>query len=426
MRIQHVSVDGFKNLSRVNVNFEKITALVSLNNFGKSNFLTAIDFAIDFIKAASEAKSDMMSNGNLMPMNKHMVGRDFCFEIEAATELLGKSYWVQYGFAFRWGLNEDVIPTIKSEYLRIKLDEKNQRYNSLIDRTVEKALIKTSETGRCSSAIKIDKNELVINKLRAYDDLFYSEIVKRINSLKFYMENNLDAKSFYHPDPFIRKGLDDVMVNASNLPRVIYKMQNEHPDMYDLLKNAYSQLFPHVEDIIAKKYQLDSEAKLPDDALVVFLNAVYVLYVKMDDLVQPVDFAMMSDGAKRVFMILTKIILAKISKVSLVAIEEPENSVHPSLFRAYISIISQLMDECRIVITSHSPYIISYMRPAWIRVGVERKNGVAEFFGFKTSGQKKLQNDAIDLNLSIGDYLFSMLADTDTNLEEYLECELDG
>ena len=45
---------------------------------------------------------------------------------------------------------------------------------------------------------------------------------------------------------------------------------------------------------------------------------------------------MMSDGAKRVFMILTKIIVSSVSNVSLIAIEEPENSVHPGLFKAYM------------------------------------------------------------------------------------------
>lgn len=37
MKIQAVLIDGFKNLSNVRINFDNITALVSLNNFGKSN-----------------------------------------------------------------------------------------------------------------------------------------------------------------------------------------------------------------------------------------------------------------------------------------------------------------------------------------------------------------------------------------------------
>ena len=78
-----------------------------------------------------------------------------------------------------------------------------------------KAFYKSSETGRCSSKIKVE-----------------------------------DAKRFYQPDPIIRKGLEDVMINAENLPRVIYQLKEKYPDKFELLKDVYSQLFPDIEDIV--------------------------------------------------------------------------------------------------------------------------------------------------------------------------------
>ena len=39
MKIQAVLIDGFKNLSDVKIAFDNITALVALNNFGKTNVL---------------------------------------------------------------------------------------------------------------------------------------------------------------------------------------------------------------------------------------------------------------------------------------------------------------------------------------------------------------------------------------------------
>lgn len=44
MKIQIILIDGFKNLSNVKITFDNITALVALNNFGKSNVLECIDF----------------------------------------------------------------------------------------------------------------------------------------------------------------------------------------------------------------------------------------------------------------------------------------------------------------------------------------------------------------------------------------------
>ena len=425
MKIQAVLIDGFKNLSNVKISFDNITALVALNNFGKSNVLSGIDFGIDFIKASIEDKKDMMSNSNLIPINCNMIGRNYRYEMEVSTDVDEEEYIILYGFEFEWKDNEDKEPRIVSEFLKIKLNEKGQKFTQLINRTADTALYKSSETGRCSSKIKVEDAELVVNKLRAYDELYYAEIITKLNGMKIYMENNLDAKSFYRPDPIIRKGFEDEMINANNLPRVIYNLKRQRPDKFELLKDVYSQLFPDIEDVIVKNFQLNAAEgnQLPEDAPFIFTDFVYVLFVKEKNLANPVNFSMMSDGAKRVFMILTKVIVSSVSNISLIAIEEPENSIHPGLFQAYIQIISQLLDDCKVIITSHSPYIISYLNPSWIHVGMNRKAGVAEFFTFRKSGQKQLENDAAGFNMSIGDYLFSLLADSESNISDYLECD---
>lgn len=425
MKIQAVLIDGFKNLSDVRIIFDNITALVALNNFGKSNVLSGIDFGLVFIKASIDDKMEMMANSNLIPINQRMQGRNYKFEVEVLTEEAGQEYRVQYGYEFAWQCDVDEVPEIVQEYLKIKLDEKGQKYTQLITRTAETAMYKSSETGRCSSKIKVEPTELVVNKLRAFDEIYYASIIRKLNSMKFYMENNLDAKSFYRPDPIIRKGIGDMTIDAENLPRVIYHLRENHRDRYNLLKNVYTLLFPDVENIIVRQYSIKGlgNNKMPDDAPFIVANSIHVLYVKDKSLVQPIDFEMMSDGAKRVFMILTRIIVASINNISLIAIEEPENSVHPKLFQAYMQIISQLLDDCKVIITSHSPYIISYLNPSWIHVGMNRNPGVAEFFAFKKSGQKQLQQDAEEFNMSMGDYLFSLLADAESNINDYLECE---
>ena len=427
MKIQVVRIDGFKNLSKVSIDFDRITALVALNNFGKSNMLSAIDFGFAFIKAPADRKIDLMSNRTLIPINQRMYGRNFSFEIEGTTECAGQEYRVQYGYEFSWRTEEDKIPTIVREFLRAKPNDKGQKYTQFINRTQEASFYKSTDTGRCTSRIKAEPSELIVNKLRAYDGLYYADVIEKINGMKMYMENNLDAKSFYEPDPIIRKGFENEMINADNLPRVIFFLKEQNPEKFDFLKDVYFQLFPDIEDIVVKSFRIDAsdEDNLPEDMPFIFTNVIYNLFVKDKNLAKPVNFSMMSDGAKRVFMILAKVIVSSVSGISLIAIEEPENSVHPGLFHAYLQILGQLLDDCKIIITSHSPYIISYLNTSCIYVGLNRNAGIAEFFSFKKSGQKQLEKDAADLKMSIGDYLFSMLADTESNIGDYLECDDD-
>jgi len=425
MKIQAVVIDGFKNLSNVKIRFDNITALVALNNFGKSNVLSAIDFGIAFIKAGLEEKQSMMANSNLIPLNKLMLGRNYKYEMEVSTEIQSQEFIVKYGFEFNWRDSAQKEPQIVAEYLKVKENDNGKKFTQLINRLGSRAFYKSSETGRCSSRINVEPAELVVNKLRAFDGIYYYEIIKKLNNMKIYMEDNLDPRSFYLPDPIIRKGLESEMINADNLPRIIFFLKTQYSSKFELLKEVFLQLFPYIEDVIVEQFSLNGTAgdQIPDDAPFAFSKYIYVLLVKDCNLSNTINFEYMSDGAKRVFMILTKIIVSGISNVSLIAIEEPENSVHPGLFQAYIRIINQLLDDCKVIITSHSPYIVSYLDPAWIHVGLQKNPGVAEFYSFKKSGQKQLQSDAAQFNMGMGDYLFSLLSDSDDSLNTYLECD---
>ena len=425
MKIQAVVIDGFKNLSNVKIRFDNITALVALNNFGKSNVLSAIDFGIAFIKAGLEEKQSMMANSNLIPLNKLMLGRNYKYEMEVSTEIQSQEFIVKYGFEFNWRDSAQKEPQIVAEYLKVKENDNGKKFTQLINRLGSRAFYKSSETGRCSSRINVEPAELVVNKLRAFDGIYYYEIIKKLNNMKIYMEDNLDPRSFYLPDPIIRKGLESEMINADNLPRIIFFLKTQYSSKFELLKEVFLQLFPYIEDVIVEQFSLNGTVgdQIPDDAPFAFSKYIYVLLVKDCNLSNTINFEYMSDGAKRVFMILTKIIVSGISNVSLIAIEEPENSVHPGLFQAYIRIINQLLDDCKVIITSHSPYIVSYLDPAWIHVGLQKNPGVAEFYSFKKSGQKQLQSDAAQFNMGMGDYLFSLLSDSYDSLNTYLECD---
>lgn len=426
MKIQRIALDGFKNLNNVNIAFSKITSLVALNNFGKSNVLSGIDFGIDFMKYNEEQRQNLMSLDNVMPINNASLDKDFRYEIEMTTIIEAVKYRIIYGFTFGWLRTREDEANIKNEYLKVKVDEKGKKYNQLINRQGQEAFYKSSETGRCTTPTMIGNVELVVNKLKAFDQLYYIEIIRKLNDLKLYMENNLDPKEFYMPNPIISKG-SEYYIDSHSLPRVIAKLKQINSGKFDLLLDAYKSLFPDIEDVIVREIQVSSEGAIvvPDDVPFIVSDSIYLLFVRYKNLCRLIDFEAMSDGAKRVFMILTKIIMASLEErnISLIAIEEPENSIHPSLFRTYLQIISDLLDDCKVIITSHSPYIISFMDLDSIYVGVHRDGGMVEFHGFRKNKEKMLEDDADSLDMGMGDYIFSMLADNESEIEGYLECD---
>lgn len=427
MEFIKITVGGFRNLKNIELKFDNILAFVALNSYGKSNLLNAVDFGIDFIKNDQKVKKEMMSWRKGIPLNKKMAYDDFIFEVEMQTEVENKKYIVIYGYKFRWLRDDGTGARILEEWLKVKLDEKNQKFNNYITRSESKAYYRTSESGRCNNNINVESNELIINKLKAYDFIYYSEIVKGINNLNMYIERRFDVSSLYTRAPIIRTDIEVLNIGGSqNIPRIIFHLKKEFPERYELLKNSFMLLFPNITDISVDEVEIKSgfEFNIPDKVPLKLDNRFYSLHVIDKNINQPINFESISDGAKRVFLVLTTLLLADINAYSLIAIEEPENSIHPSLLQKYLRVVSQFINKCKVIITSHSPYIIQYLDPNNVYIGLPNIHGTAEFFRIRQSAKKSIISDAGSLSMTTGDYIFELLSGTHddiASIQQYLE-----
>ena len=111
-------------------------------------------------------------------------------------------------------------------------------------------------------------------------------------------------------------------------------------------------------------------------------------------------------------------IAAEINKMPLILIEELENSIHPSLFQKLLTIIKTLIGETQVVITSHSPYILQYIRPELLYIGIPNNRDVAIFKQIKRSKIKSLMSDASTYDMNLGDYLFDMMSEIENDTNE--------
>ena len=419
MKIQRVRIDGFKNLSDVDISFDRLTSIVSVNNLGKSNFLIGIKYGISFIKANNSSKALMLSSKSSMPFNKSNFGKNFCFEIETKTNIGNQMYIVLYSYETKWAYKQDEEPLILKESLKIKRDEAHQKYTTIIDRNTNECFYKASPQSRCVTKLKLDGMELAINKLKYFDDLFCVDIIKKLNSISLYMEDTLDPRLMYNSEPVLVKDVGNVMFMISNLPKVLYKLKENNKDKYDLIESTFISLFPNIEELNVAEVKINtSNVKLPDESQLSISDSIYLLSVKDKNLVASLSFEEMSDGAKKILVLLTRIILAEMSNVSLIAVEEPENSIHPSLLNSYIQVIASLLDDSKLIFTSHSPYIISYLSNESIYAGLsDNEGGVI----FKRVNMKPLIRDAKEVDMLTGDYLFSLIADESELINDYLE-----
>ena len=90
MRINQITVSGFKNIRRTKLELDGICAVVSPNTYGKSDLIEAIDFGFDFIHAPRNVRRTMMSWVKGIPLCTIMENDEYFFEIEFEDEALGQ------------------------------------------------------------------------------------------------------------------------------------------------------------------------------------------------------------------------------------------------------------------------------------------------------------------------------------------------
>jgi AAA15 family ATPase/GTPase len=428
MIIDAISLGGFENLGDNTLELQDITSLVAPNNYGKSNVLDAVEFGVDFIQASSDYKTSFMKNRNLIPINTELEGKSFHFEISGRVQA-GKINWTFiYGYSFVWAKSGgDNGAYINEEHLKLKTED-DSKFKSYINRTVvDQALFLASPTGRCAKQLVVDKNILALNKLGNFDDLFYIDVIKELNHILVKsIKTMADPGEYFNlinPEP------DDNEVSLDYPKRskegyYITCLKEKAPDEYELLRNTIMDLLPNIEDIKPVVIDLKHEFEKRQDNKLPFQlpERFYDVRVKEKYNNQYTSINRLSSGCKRILFIMTLVIAARLNKIPLILLEELENSVHPKLLQNLLSIITELAGDTKVIITSHSPYLIKYLDPLKIEFGLPYKNGVAVFKKIKASKVSKLMKQASAEEVSLGEYLFEMMLDTEEDgniIKEY-------
>lgn len=429
MKIQKIRIKGFKNIEDTVIDFSKITALIALNNYGKSNLIQSIDFAKTFIQATEKERQKMMGNPNLIPINSILANAPFEFEITIRLPYQEDKYTVRYLFSFEWIKNtEEKGQQIIKEVLQYKKIQKGSKFTNLIKRTSGETFYLSSSKGRCDTPLKVSKNELAINKLSNFDNLFYLELISMLLNIEMCIYQSVDLDDLFETVAIhVNSSKDESILEfptKEDITESIWKLKENHNQKYELLVDSIISLLPDIEFFdpisidLKEKYGQNFEDipfKVPE--------TLYDIRIKIKTNNQPTSISYLSSGAKKIVFILTAIIAADIKKVPVFAFEELENSIHPYLLQKLLITLDALTENTKILISSHSPYLIKYLDLEYIYLGIPNDKGTAFFKQIKKTKRKRLIKYAEASNNSLGDVVFDMLAEgiLDSNVfEDYI------
>ncbi len=401
MIIDSFIIEGISNIGHVRLDVGEMNALIAPNGYGKSNVLSAISFGLMFLNANEETKKNMLRS-RYFPINISIQEKKFHFEIYGRIEREGRTEMVQYGYECQWA--EGVVPGyVLSEWFKIKAEDE-QRYRQLINRrNGYYSLIVPSATGRCNKPFASTPQQLTLPVI-ASGGIFLSHLAKEICDIRIPNLDTLDNPESYFS---VEGGKGISMLGGMTLSEYIYQMKITDGDRFSILSDGIRQLIPNMVSFEPDEITLsDGRSKVYDIRIQEKFNS------------RPISIRLLSSGSKRMIFLFTLCMAAQKQNIPMIMFEEPENSVHPRLMENLLLTLQAYASSTKILMTSHSPYLMRYMQPDQMYFGLPKYDGLAHFAKVNPSKLKYLYRYAGDMELTFGEFMFDFMLDMEADNEK--------
>ncbi len=354
--ITHVSIRNYKSLANVDVDLGPLTVLVGQNGTGKSNFVDALRFVSDSIRLNLVESIKKRNGFNLI---LHSSGQERSSNIEISLDYNFDRDQSSYAF--------ELAEANSGNFIVRKESFTSPSQSSKFDR--ESGELRTDKLDPKSGQIISKGNP---EKLGPETDWSQSLILLVLLAMPtWYVDINplmitgfLQTAGYYTivPDRLRKLGTlqtsrERLSHDGSNLSSVLYLLQSDSKDRFSSLKSYIARAVPDIKDISVKEIGRHLVVELTHQA-----NNHDVVF----------DIEQESDGTLWLLGNLTA--LHQDTAPSLITIEEPELMVHPGVLGVLSDAIKEASLRSQVIITTHSPDLISLFDPSVIRV-VEKVDG---------------------------------------------------
>lgn len=308
--------------------FENLTLLVGASGVGKTQILKSIMR----LKRIADGKSISGISWNI----KFQTLNNDIFEWSGEYENKGD---IDY-------LDDDDMKRDKPSILYEKL---NRNEKQIIDRNQKDIIfndVKTVKLPNQQSIIYLLKEEeLIKSAFDGFGKIIFSD--QTDSTREAYRMNISDTQKLLKSN----KTIDSIQENKEDIRIKLFLAYKNAPEVFDIIKQRYIDIFPQVEDI--KVEPLDYE----DDKLPFFFKEYPFIQIKEIGVDKWIEQSNISSGMFRSLMHISEIYLC--SEGSVFLIDEFENSLGINCINEITNDILSSKRQIQFIITSHHPYIIN-------------------------------------------------------------------
>lgn len=338
--IKKVWAKNYRSLADVQVYLDPVTVLVGHNGSGKSNLVDVLRFIYDSLRLGL---GSAIINRSGMSTLRRWSPKGRPYDVEIGLHIETDVFWGKYTFTL--GSERRGEYRVKRELCQI---QDRQGRNEAIFETRNGAWVRRPDNLNPA----ISDRSLVLPIIATSEP--YTNLYNYLTSLGFY---NIYPNALTEPQkPANPYPLDE---HGTNLASTLREMQRAKKTSLNELNQAIQDVIPGIfgfrVDQVGGYFVTRLRHDMAEDRRAMF------------------ELSQESDGTLRMLGIL--VALYQDPPRTLLALEEPELTIHPGALRLLWEEIEGASDNCQTLITTHSPDLLDMCRVEQIRV-VEKVNGI--------------------------------------------------
>ena len=335
MSIQSVTIKGFRSVRNITLPLQQLNIISGANGCGKSNLYKAVRLLHEAANGRlSQAIAEEGGIQKVMWAGGHRAGD----RAKDPKRMILSVEMQHYDYQMEIGFPEPLIslfaldPLVKKENLWLS-GYQRRRMSELMERVNQAAFLKNVDGERVSYPMLLTQEDSLFGQLadpHLYPEI--SQIRETMKNWRFYHEFSVSSSSSMRvPQVGIRSPV--LSHDGANLAAAFETLRER--GQTETLLTILQKVFPHTQFYVEE------------------LGGRFQMMMKKEGVLRPLESAEFLDGTLRFLCLVVALLSPR--PPYFMALNEPENSLHPDLLPTLAMLIAEASQYTQILVTTHSP-----------------------------------------------------------------------